>query len=307
MEKLTADAVIKMMDSRYTLVYLDRSNNLENSIEVLGECVANKNQDALYDHISDWFMDCEDDAIVAIVDGLKEELYEQGYAEQYIDDFFDENDDEIRSAIYGRDDSNRLDNLIGYTKPLPIRVEMHSNYDCINSHYFEETYSYEKSYFGDMVNALNLNPAKVKEVFDQYEIESVGNFPDLSERNGLEYVDYVEFATEIVNSISSVNLLTFTAMINVAQLQEHNFSIDTIIIPKGNECGLYSPSQGGGSIMSMELKRDITIKLNADDYDYFSLQIDGDTDRAHSMKEVYGMVDSAFGKLISIVKENKAA
>ncbi len=299
-QTLTVEEVIKMMESSYTLVCVESCNNLNDSLDVISECVKSKSSTPLNDYISEWFSDCEEDIVVAIIDGLKNECDELGYSEQEIEEFFDEHDDDIRAEIYNRDDSNRVDEVIGYTDLQPIRVELHSNYDCINSHCFEVLYSYQESYFGDMVNALNLNPSKVKEIFEINEIECLGEFPNLSERNGLEVVSYEDFTVEILNSITPVNLLTFLGKVSVAELYDKEFNVDTITIPKGNECGLYSSSQGGGSAMSMKLQRDLTIKLSADKYDYYSLEIDGDKERGHSMKCVYGLIDDAFGELIKI-------
>lgn len=302
MKELTTGAVIAMMDSRYRLVYLESDNNLENSVEVLSECVKQKSTEPLSNHIHNWFLDCEEDEVVTIIDGLKSDCEKLGYSEDDVEEFFDANDDAIRCEIFNRDDSSVLDNVIANTKSLPVRIELHSNYDCINSHYFEGVYSYSNSYFGNMVDALCLNPIKVKEEFQNYNIKCDGEFPNLAERNGLEVVTYLDFAREISNSVSPANLLTFTAKVDISQLQEHNFSVKTITIPKGNYSGLYSPSQGGGSLMEMELLRDFTIQLEADKYDYYAIKFDGDTERGHSMEDVYGLLDRAFGNNIGIIK-----
>ena len=61
-----------------------------------------------------------------------------------------------------------------------MRVEMLSNYDCINSNWLEsqEGYRYKESYFGDMIDALNLNPAKVKKMLVEKGYTVYGRFPD---------------------------------------------------------------------------------------------------------------------------------
>ncbi|OON98907.1 MAG: hypothetical protein ATN35_03180 [Epulopiscium sp. Nele67-Bin004] len=104
-----------------------------------------------------------------------------------------------------------------------------------------------------MVDALNLNPKRVKELFESEDIECVGEFPDLAERDGNELVSYDSFATEVSNSISPANLLTFMAKVDVSELYERGFAVDEITIPKGNSCGLYSASSGGGSLLEMVL------------------------------------------------------
>ena len=285
-----------MMQSSYTLVYLERGNITVN----LSECITTKSKEPIHYHINDWFTDCESDAVHTIIEGLKSECEDDGYTEQEVEEFFNDNEDAIRDEIYSRDDSNTLDSVISNTDNLPIRVELHSNYDCINSHHFEGNYSYKESYFGDMVDALNLNPKRVKELFESVDIECVGEFPDLTERDGNEVVSYESFATEISNSVSPANLLTFMAKVDVSELYERGFAVDEITIPKGNSCGLYSASSGGGSLLEMELQRDVTIKIRAEKYDYYSFELDGDSDRGYSIKDVFGVMDSFCGKMVTL-------
>lgn len=97
-----------------------------------------------------------------------------------MDKFFQEHEDEIREEIYDRNDSDTLKELLKNTDDIPVRVEMLSNYDCINSNWLEsqEGYRYKESYFGDMIDALNLNPAKVKKMLVEKGYTVYGRFPD---------------------------------------------------------------------------------------------------------------------------------
>ena len=120
---------------------------------------------------------------------LKEEcVVFNDFDEHEVDAFFDEYEDEIRDEIYSRNDSDVVKDLIRNTDDIPIRVEMLSNYDCINSNWFESQggYSYEESYFGDMVDSLNLNPAKVKKLLTGHGCKVYGRFPNCKGRNGKE-------------------------------------------------------------------------------------------------------------------------
>ena len=302
---LTINQLYKLMDKHYTLVYLDSNCNLNSSAKILIDCIKEKSVTPLLEHISDCFAFYEQDRIAEIIEELKSTCSSQGYSNEQIDLFFKRNADTIREEIQNRDDSNVVEELLRNTNDMPIRIEMHSNYDCINSHYFEEQYSYSNTYFGDMVDRLNLNPHEVKRVFTEHGIKCEGNFPNLSDRNGNEAVNYLQFAQEISNSVSPANLLTFMANINVIELYKTEFSIGQITLPKGNCCGLYSPTHGGGSIMEMELQRNITISLKGiTNFDYCALQIDADTDNSYSLKNVYGVIDSFFGKTAILHKED---
>ena len=62
---------------------------------------------------------------------------------------------------------------------IPVRVEMLSNYDCINSNWLEsqEGYRYKGVLFRGYEDALNLNPAKVKKMLVDKRLLSVRPFP----------------------------------------------------------------------------------------------------------------------------------
>ena len=77
---------------------------------------------------------------------------------------FQEHEDEIREEIYDRNDSDTLKELLKNTDDIPVRVEMLSNYDCINSNWLEsqEGYRYKESYFGGYDRRAEPQSAKVK-------------------------------------------------------------------------------------------------------------------------------------------------
>lgn len=131
--------------------------------------------------------------------------------------FFEEHDDEIRGEIYARDDSDVLMELIKHTDDIPVRVEMLSDYDCINSNWWESQggYRYEESYFGDMVDALNLNPAKVKKMLVEKGYTVHGCFPNRKSRDGKEQVTYEHFYQELINSCCGANLLTYIGKVSL--------------------------------------------------------------------------------------------
>lgn len=244
------------------------------------------------------------------MEGLKKELVRMGYRKWEAEKFFEESGDEIRMAIHDRDDSDPLKDLLRNTSKIPVRVEMFSNYDCINSHWLESSggYSYEASYFGDMVDALNLNPCKVRQVLLEHGEIAVGKFPNKRSRNGKELVSYEQFYDELLNSCCGANLLTYMATVDVSELYGAEFNLSEIIIPKGNKCGIYSSMQGGGSLMAMELKEDVKLNLIRENYPCFRLEMEKKgKDCDYSIKEVYGVFDSFFGKPLNITAQRLTA
>ncbi len=305
-QTLTYSAIVEIMDKSYTLLYLDQSNNLNSLTQSINDCIFNKSADELFDQIDYTYDEAGAYRKDEIIEELKTKCREQGYSDAEVEEVFEEYTIELRDKISERagDGESLTTTLLRNTDEQEVRIEMHSNYDCINSHHFEGSYSYQESYFGDMVDALYLNPAKVKSEFESVGIVCDGDFPDKAERNGNEYVSYQSFATEISNSVSSANLLTFIGKINIEELYNIGFSVGQVTIPKGNRCGLYSPSQGGGSIMEMELLRDFKVSLKgSSDFDFYYLTID-DGSNGYALNDVYGVMTTFFGKAIKLHKED---
>jgi hypothetical protein len=200
--------------------------------------------------------------------------------------------------------------LLKNTGLVNIRVEMLSNYDCINSHWFNTSggggYEYVDSYFGAMVDELNLNPAKVKKILLDNEIKAFGSFPNKKNRDGKEFVSYEDFFQEIENSSCGANLLTFVGRVDLRDLYDVEVydKITEVIIPAGNNCGIFSSMQGGGSVMEMKLLRDKKISLikpfGKTKYDTYHLSVDDDKDAGYGINQTYGVVSEFFGKEVTL-------
>lgn len=304
-KEIDLELVKSLMDGKYCLIYVHHEDSLDNYPEVIGECIAKKSADPLYEFFDQWYGGSESCRVDEIVEELKMELTRLGYRKWEAEKFFDENEEDIRSEIYSRAESDGIDDLLRNTGEMPVRIEMLSNYDCINSHWLESSggYCYEESYFGDMVDALNLNPRKVKQILVARGDKALGRFPNLKSRNGREQVSYEHFYQELENSTCGANLLTYAATVDVTELFESDFNLSKITIPKGNYCGIFSSMQGGGSVLEMELQRDVVIDLTGNkNYPGYRLRIEvhGRQSHEYTINEVYGVLSSFYGKQIQI-------
>ncbi len=304
-KKLTMELVKSLMEPAYTLVWTDYRDNLDNHRGLIQKCLDSKSREYLWEKTDVWYSDAEWEAVREIIANLKEACTVPGsFSEENVNAFFEEHEDDIRDEIYSRNDSDVVKDLIRHTDDIPIRVEMLSNYDCINSNWFESQggYRYEESYFGDMLDALNLNPAKVKKLLTGHGYKTYGRFPNRKNRNGKEQVSYEQFYEELINSCCGANLLTYIGRVSLKDLYEAGFSLKEVIIPKGNCCGLFSSIYGGGSLLEMELKSDVRLKLKINNYQGFRLRLDDErTDYDYSVQHVYGVNDSFFGDAVRIV------
>ncbi|MDR0430354.1 MAG: hypothetical protein LBH58_07770 [Tannerellaceae bacterium] len=303
-KEINMNMVITLMDKNYSLSYVDSQESLDNSLDTIEKCLNDKSADFLFEELDGRFEYQIEMTVDSIMEDLKKKLKQKGYKKWEAEKFFEENEEKIRDDIYSRDDSDPLMDLLRNTSKIPVRVELISNYDCINSHWLESSggYSYEESYFGDMVDALNLNPHKVRKLLLGHGEKTTGYFPDKSSRNGKEQVAYGQFYKELENSTCGANLLTYVATIDMEKLYESGFNLTEVIIPKGNKCGLYSSMQGGGSLMEMDLERDVKLNLTKGKYPYFRLEIDKyGREYDYSIKQVYDVCDSFFGKPLNII------
>lgn len=302
---LTLDFVKSLMEQSYTLVWTDYRDNLDNQHNLIQQCLDKRNDDSLWEKVDDWYCDTEWSAVREIIEKLKEVCVRwHGFKKDETDAFFDEHEDEIRDEIYNRNDSNVMKELISNTDDIPIRIEMLSNNDCINSNWFESQngYRYVESYFGDMIDCLNLNPAKVKKLLTKHGYKVYGRFPNRKSRDGKEQVSYEQFYEEMLNSCCSANLLVYIGKVSLKDLYDANFSLKEVIIPKGNCCGLFSSTFGGGSLLEMKLKNDVRLKLEVKDYHSFHFRLDNEKNEYdYSVQHVYGVDDSFFGNTVSLV------
>ena len=376
---LTMEFIESIMDENYTLVWVDYRESFDENRDLLQKCLEKQGCEDLWSKVEEWYEDAEEQATQEIIKGLKSHCIDfHDFEEGEVEAFFEEHDDEIRDEIRERDDSTTVNDLIKNTRDIPVRVEMLSNYDCINSCWLESQggfrykesyfgdmidtlrlnpakvkkaltekgytvygrfpnkkyrdgkeqvsyedfcqelenscwlesqggYRYKESYFGDMIDTLHLNPAKVKKALTEKGYTVYGRFPNRKYRDGNEQVSYEDFCQELENSCCGANLLTYIGLVNLRDLYDADFKIKEVIIPKGNTCGLFSSMYGGGSLIEMELKNDVRIRLDKARRDGYGFRLRLDNERSEydcSIKHVYGVCDSFFGKQVSIVSAN---
>ncbi len=305
-EKDTAirQAFTDNMDKEYSLVYTDYRDNYDDSGELIQKCLnAKSNENLTENH---WESDARRTGSEYILKSLQNQILSDNtynHLHPFIDDWLEDNKDEIIEIIEDRDTSEPYREIMGRSK-IYGRATLFTNYDCF-PHNFDmgNTYYYDQ-YFKDMVDVLCLNPAKVKQVFNQKGILTIGRWPDKPKRNGNETVRYEDLADEMLNQCCYC-LLTFMGLMPLTDLYKNNFGeYKTIIVPKGNNCGMFNSWNGGGSLMEMELLRDLHIPVKfprKTQYDRCELFVDEPRcGNGYCINEVYGFISSTWGKEIQL-------
>ena len=302
--ELTLDVVISEMDAQYGLFYSNPLDNLNDYLDTVQECIEMHSKNALYEVVDQMTDPQIDEAVYEVRSELETKLEKKGYPLDEVVTLFQECEGEIVDEIHARDVSEPLEQLVnntGLRGQVRAYIDMTSSFDCVNSYELESEngFSYDKSYFGDMIDQLNLNPSKVEKLLHAEGAKTVGVFPDISARDGQEFVRYDQFVEEIVNNPDR-GLLVFLTKVDLKELVDKDFDVEEVVVPKGNRCGLFFSGVGSGSILGMELQRDIKLDVRHEEVGrrmWLTLD-DKNVQRGYSIQETYDFAypDKVFGR-----------
>lgn len=302
--ELTLDVVISEMDTQYRLFYSNPMDNLNDYLNIFQECIEMHSKNALYEVVDQMTDPQIDEAVYEVRSELETKLEKKGYPLDEVVTLFQECEYEIVDEIHARDVSEPLEQLVnntGLDGQVCAYIDMTIGFDCVNSYELESEngFAYKNTYFGDMIDQLNLNPSKVEELLHVEGAKTVGVFPDLSARDGQEFVRYDQFVQEIVNN-PDLGLLVFLTKVDLKELVDKDFDVQEVVVPKGNRCGLFFSGISSGSILGMELQRDIKLDVRHEEVGrrmWLTLD-DKNVQRGYSIQETYDFAypDEVFGR-----------
>lgn len=307
--ELTLEVVVSEMDAQYRLFYSNPLDNLNDYLDTVQECIEMHSKNALYEVVDQMTDPQIDEAVYEVMGALKTKLEEKGYPANEVDDFFSDYEGEIMDEIHVRDVSEPIEQLVnntGLDGQVCAYIDMTIGFDCVNSYELESEngYSYKDSYFGDMIDLFNLNPIEVEKLLHAEGAKTVGSFPDISARNGQEFVRYDQFVEELVNN-PDLGLLVFLTKVDLKDLVDKDFDVQEVVVPKGNRCGLYFSGIGSGSHLGMELQRDIKLDVRHEEAGrrmWLTLD-DKNVKRGYSIQETYDFAypDKVFGRKAELI------
>lgn len=222
----------------------------------------------------------------SVLDNEFKDDFKTVYGDEYdLDEIRDEMDIYIPFEI---DMRQLFRNTGNYEK----RVVLFSNYDQICSHYYESSDGYyynlggERGYFSDMVDALNLNPKKVKKAIIDSGYNVRGSWPDKKSRDGKEIISYDDLIDVLLNNCCG-GCLTF--VINASFLEEYDHylgggTFEQEVIPEGTFCTIFDSFKGGGSIFVKTLKT-FKVDIDKEGYPTWGVRTGG-----YHVEDVYGQI-----------------
>lgn len=293
--------VLNVMEKSYNLYYVDYNDSFDDNTSRLNDII--KGSDEAFDILNDLVFDNYDTYIIIrdIKNELKQNLLNNNFDENDIEDFFEENELEINDEIFNRDNSTPIRDLLKNTNDLTLRVYWNSNYDCINSFYYEsQSGLYYSDYLKQVMQLLKINPKEFKDkmIKKGYSYSIQGKFPNIKYKT--QYVDIDCFIEEFENLVCGASLLTFVAKLNPIDVLKGK--INKLVIPKGNTIGFFSSDNGGGSMFECPLINDFEINLNKiywkSKYNKFNLCLDK-SDK-YNIDNTYGVTNDFWGERVII-------
>lgn len=189
------------------------------------------------------------------------------------------------------------------SKLLNIITEGDKQETAEMSNTFSETEEYmEKAYdsLDEVIDELiEIRKLKEKGIDDEINKDNIEDYVDqftpiLFKSQGYKISDLCDdekvkqskflqsFLSEMIN-LYNLGVYTVVKKFNLLELKEIIEDKKEIIIDREDVIGMFDPIQGGGSLMELELERDITIPLS-----YVKLSNQNDTSYGYSTTDVYG-------------------
>lgn len=234
-----------------------------------------------------------------------------------------ENQDDIDQIIFDNIyyDMN-MEELLNRSS-VNIFITLYSNYDCLSSNYLEcqSGYCYKESYFGDMLDFLNINPQGFKKYVKEFYPDGIsftGHFPNKKERNGRNIVSFESLYRELINN-STPGLFVFVKNYSIKEairfICEFNSSeYKYLYIEPDTLCGIFCDWLGGGSMLECEIENPhIPIDICKDrgsKSTRIEVSVERDQCCHYTISSVYGVSSDFFqggGFILEKTKESKTA
>jgi len=161
---------------------------------------------------------------------------------------------------------------------VKVNIVMLSNYDVLNSWDAQEINTQDEI-IKMICKNLGVSP---------WVVNKLGKGEDYAYKQN--YIDPKQLAYEFQNAITST-LFYFFGQMPLEELYTAQYNKSKILMPRGTTCGLFNGWQGGGSVLEVELLRDMVIDLSkpygTPGYDEYRIQSDEVFE--YTPNDVYGL------------------
>lgn len=213
-------------------------------------------------------------------------------------------DDEIRECLDSMYCDWDIPQLIRNTGLINIHFQWVSNYDYINSHWFETQcgngYTYGKTYMSQILKLLRISPAAFLDIQQKAGHNPKGSFP-IWKKPAL--VDpQIFWDMECVERGVPASLFTIIGTLNLRDITQGK-PPTKFVIPKGNTVGFYSSSEGGISQFETPLLEDfeIDIATRSEHGDGWILTFESKESVYYTMDNIAGLCQSFWKNKVKVI------
>lgn len=202
--KVTLEEVLALLPKKVSLHYVDYRDSLDGNTKLLQKCITAGNMDILFDEVYDCYIDDHygfDEVIKQLRNDLEDEFE---FDDDELDDIMDEYEDELRDAIYERDDSNVVEDLLRNTSDQTM---------------FYDTGHYVESAYGESAAHYRMERKKIKKLLsikDDTFDKAIDMMIAQASYGGNLYVYFYDSVEDFININESFNTISFSGNVSIA-------------------------------------------------------------------------------------------
>lgn len=196
--------------------------------------------------------------------------------------------------------------LIRNTGKINIHFQWASNYDCINSHWFEGNdgfgYTYGENYMSQVLKLLRISPHTFRDIQRAANLKVLGHYPVWKSKPFVDPKCFYDL--EEIERSAPASLFAIIGTLNLADI-ETGKPPTKFKIPEGNCVGFYSSGQPGGGIsqFATPLLDDYTIDISkkSEHGDGWFLTADLKESVYYTIDNIAGVTSEFWGKPVRIL------
>ena len=293
--------IIELLPTSTDVYYVDHRDQMP--AKALGSIIEHNGEGDAFEEMDQllWDWDTTDSVNYYIDEAIERLAKMQGFTakqlEEMLDDAMEDWWDVLREEVQKRDQSTPFVDLARNKGNVIVKLELYSNFDCINSDYCEGKHlDLQNSYLADVLRVMRINPKDYAACLPEGYICKNGD----DAFRGDPLIDPIDVFNE--HQELSIGPALFTVVFSLPAVEIIEYT-GLVQVPAGARVGFYGSFGGSGSIFETKLKADFIVDLanqhiprkNGDPYWGLSVdECDDDTKGTYggySLDQIYGKIN----------------
>ena len=214
--EITLEQILELLPKKVSLHYVDYQDSLDEHTETLQECISAGNMDILYNLTDEWYIH-DHYGYDEVIKNLRSDLENAfEFDEDELDGIMEQYEDEIRDAIYDRDNSDVIKDLFRNTSAQTM---------------FYDTGHYVESEYGESEAHYRLERIRIKKLLnikDDTFDRNIDMMISQASYGGKLYVYFYDSVEDFINIDESFNTIEFSGHVSIAIVDNGNGSGDSM-------------------------------------------------------------------------------